>query len=164
MRTETRIRGGPAGTRLHVGSGGHPLARGYSFPHRSPARAQAAALRAASAIWSHRSRHNLLGAHIDLRTGAWTQADAGVGRGIDSFYEYMLKAHMLLGGDEYLAMFHDSYAATAMHLRRGPWYVDTHVVSAQVREGGGLPFFCWGGWEFLWPLTPSLPPPSPMPR
>ena len=33
---------------------------------------------------------------VDLRTGAWTQPDAGVGRGIDSFYEYMLKVHLPL--------------------------------------------------------------------
>ena len=53
-------------------------------------------------------------AHVDVATGAWTQADAGVGRGIDSFYEYMLKASTCCSrGDEYLAVFHA--AARAPH-------------------------------------------------
>ena len=52
---------------------------------------EAAAKRAALAVWRQRSGHDLLGAHVNLKTGAWTQADAGIGRGIDSFYEYMLK-------------------------------------------------------------------------
>ena len=67
-----------------------------------------AARRAAFSLWTHRSGRDLLGAHVNLNSGAWTQADAGIGRGIDSFYEYMLKAFMLLGGDEYLAVFHDA--------------------------------------------------------
>lgn len=59
---------------------------------------EAAAHAAAIATWGRRSELDLLGAHINLRTGAWTQQDAGIGRGVDSFYEYMLKAHMLFGG------------------------------------------------------------------
>eukprot|EP00967_Tisochrysis_lutea_P093421 scaffold135147_cov28-Tisochrysis_lutea.AAC.3 len=93
---------------------------------------QAAALRAAEAIWSHRSPHDLVGAHIHLETGEWTQADAGIGRGIDSFYEYMLKANLVLGGSAYLAYFHDAYAAALKHLKKGSWYVDVHAATTQV--------------------------------
>ena len=74
-------------------------------------RFEAAARRAAVALWSQRSELDLLGAHLSLKTGAWTQADAGIGRGIDSFYEYMLKGSMLFNEPDYLAMFHDSYHA-----------------------------------------------------
>ena len=41
---------------------------------------------------------------------------------------------MLFGGargDEYLAMFHDSYHAAIRHLKHGSWYVDAHMDSAQ---------------------------------
>jgi len=31
------------------------------------------ALRTARAVWAQRTRHDLLGAHIDLTSGAWTQ-------------------------------------------------------------------------------------------
>ena len=46
----------------------------------------------------------------------------------------VLQAHMLFGGargDEYLAMFHDSYHAAIRHLKHGSWYVDAHMDSAQ---------------------------------
>jgi hypothetical protein len=55
-----------------------------------------------------------------------------VGRGIDSFYEYMLKGHMLLRDAEYLAIFHDMYHAALRHLKHGPWYLDVHLATAQV--------------------------------
>ena len=84
-------------------------------------------------MWARRSELDLLGAHINLRTGAWTQADSGIGRGIDSFFEYMLKAHMLFGGSEYLAVFHDSYHAALRHLKHGSWYIDAHMANGQVK-------------------------------
>lgn len=42
-------------------------------------------------LWARRSRINLVGAHINVFTGEWTQKDAGIGTSIDSFYEYLLK-------------------------------------------------------------------------
>ncbi len=91
-----------------------------------------AAKRAALALWRLRSEIDLLGAHVNLQSGAWTQADAGIGRGIDSFYEYMLKGHLLLGDAEYLAIFHDAYHAARRHCKHGAWYVDVHMGSAAV--------------------------------
>jgi|TARA_B110001469_G_C9591369_1_gene293496 hypothetical protein len=41
---------------------------------------------------------------------------------------------MLFGGergDEYLAMFHDSYHAAIRHLKHGSWYIDAHMDNAQ---------------------------------
>ena len=60
------------------------------------------------------------------------RAHAGIGRGVDSFYEYMLKAHLMFGNSEYLAVFHDAYHAALRHLKHGSWYVDAHMSSAQV--------------------------------
>ena len=43
---------------------------------------------------------------------------------------------MLFGGargDEYLAMFHDSYHAAIRHLKHGSWYIDAHMDSAQAQ-------------------------------
>ena len=80
-----------------------------------------AALRAARAVWRMRSELDLVGAHISLVTGAWTQQESGIGRGVDSFHEYLLKAHLFLGGGEYLAAFHDAYRAAVRVLKRGHW-------------------------------------------
>ncbi|KAK6929875.1 Glycoside hydrolase family 47 [Dillenia turbinata] len=45
-------------------------------------------------LWARRSKLNLVGAHINVFTGEWTQKDAGIGTSIDSFYEYLLKANL----------------------------------------------------------------------
>lgn len=53
-----------------------------------------------------KKNHNLLCAmtHInDERTLCFL--DSGVGAGIDSYYEYLLKAYILLGDDQFLQRF-----------------------------------------------------------
>lgn len=45
------------------------------------------ARRAFFAVWNRRSDIGLIGNTIDVRTGLWMHAVAGVGAGIDSFYE-----------------------------------------------------------------------------
>lgn len=49
-------------------------------------------------IWNKRSEHDLIGNGIGVNHGQWLQpAFSGVGAGIDSFYEYGMKAAILLG-------------------------------------------------------------------
>ena len=44
------------------------------------------------ALWERRSPAlGLVGSNIDLASGAWTQAHTGIGAGVDSFYEYLVK-------------------------------------------------------------------------
>ena len=60
---------------------------------------------------------------------------------------------MLFGGargDEYLAMFHDSYHAAIRHLKHGSWYIDAHMDSAQAHL---LPYCRTSS-----PAQPFLPP------
>lgn len=42
--------------------------------------------------------------------------------GVDSFYEYLLKAHILFGKEDFWRMFHSAYVAVQKHFRHGPWY------------------------------------------
>ncbi|CAH1427180.1 unnamed protein product [Lactuca virosa] len=85
-------------------------------------------------IWARRSRINLVGAHIDVFTGEWTQKDAGIGTSIDSFYEYLLKMKNIYTFSKKLMeqlctiFFHD------------PWYVEVNMNSAAL----------------VWPLFNSL--------
>ncbi|KAJ0982420.1 hypothetical protein J5N97_010675 [Dioscorea zingiberensis] len=81
-------------------------------------------------IWARRSRINLVGAHINVFTGEWTQKDAGIGTSIDSFYEYLLKAYLLFGEEEYLFMFQEAYKAAMQYLYHDPWYVEVNMNSA----------------------------------
>ena len=46
-----------------------------------------AAKAAVRGLWRQRSALNLVGAHINVQTGEWTQKDSGIGGLIDSFYE-----------------------------------------------------------------------------
>lgn len=78
-------------------------------------------------IWSRRSKLNLVGAHINVFTGEWTQKDAGIGTSIDSFYEYLLKAYLLFGDEEYLYIFQEAYKAAMHYLHLDPWYVEVNM-------------------------------------
>ncbi|CAL5413428.1 unnamed protein product [Camellia sinensis] len=91
-------------------------------------------------LWARRSKINLVGAHIDVFTGEWTQKDAGIGTSIDSFYEYLLKAYLLFGDEEYLFIFQEAYEAAMRYLYTDPWYVEVNMNSAAL----------------VWPLFNSL--------
>ncbi|KAI0198317.1 glycoside hydrolase family 47 protein [Astrocystis sublimbata] len=58
------------------------------------------AKRAFWAVWSRRSNIGLLGAGIDAEEGHWIGGFSGIGAGIDSFFEYALKSHILLSGHD----------------------------------------------------------------
>ncbi|KAL0318399.1 UNVERIFIED_CONTAM: Alpha-mannosidase I MNS5 [Sesamum angustifolium] len=85
-------------------------------------RFESAALRALRKLWSMRSPLNLLGTTLDVETGEWIEHSSGIGAGVDSFYEYLLKAHLLFGRDELWRMFHSAYLAVQKYFRHGPWY------------------------------------------
>ena len=53
----------------------------------------------------HRSRIGLFGNHIDVVEGKWTATDAGIGAGVDSYYEYLVKGSILLKRPELVQMF-----------------------------------------------------------
>ncbi|XP_022135212.1 alpha-mannosidase I MNS5 isoform X1 [Momordica charantia] len=85
-------------------------------------RFESAALRALRKLWSMRSSLNLLGTTLDVETGEWIEFSSGIGAGVDSFYEYLFKAHVLFGKEEFWRMFHTAYLAVQKYFRHGPWY------------------------------------------
>ncbi len=46
-----------------------------------------------------------MGNHLDVLTGKWTATDAGIGAGVDSYYEYLVKGAILLQRPELIRMF-----------------------------------------------------------
>lgn len=58
------------------------------------------AKRAFWAVWDRRSAIGLLGAGVDAESGQWIGPYSGIGAGIDSFFEYALKTHILLSGHD----------------------------------------------------------------
>lgn len=63
-------------------------------------RFEQAAKRAFWAVWSRRSNIGLIGAGVDAEGGHWIGGFSGIGAGIDSFFEYALKTHILLSGHD----------------------------------------------------------------
>ncbi|EXB42065.1 putative alpha-mannosidase I MNS5 [Morus notabilis] len=85
-------------------------------------RYESAALRALRKLWSMRSSLNLFGTTLDVVTGEWIEYSSGIGAGVDSFYEYLFKAHIVFGKEEFWKMFHLAYVAVQKYFRHGPWY------------------------------------------
>lgn len=70
---------------------------------------------------------------IDIQTGEWKGILAGTGAGIDSYYEYLLKAFILFGSNEDYLRFKDSAENLDKHLR--------HTKIDQDGNKYGLPFY-----------------------
>ncbi|KAI9771227.1 MAG: alpha mannosidase-like protein [Geoglossum umbratile] len=54
--------------------------------------------RAFWAVWNRRSSIGLIGNGLDPESGLWVGPVTGIGAGVDSFFEYALKSHILLSG------------------------------------------------------------------
>ena len=86
------------------------------------------ASKAMDVLWASRHRQsNLVGNVLNVNTGDWIRRDSGVGAGIDSYYEYVAKAYVLLGEDKYLERWHSHYSAVMKYLGTGPLMMDVHM-------------------------------------
>ena len=70
-------------------------------------------------MWERRSKIGLLGNSIDAETQEWVGEISGVGAGIDSFFEYLVKSYILFGDESYMKMFEQGYRQIKKYLRRG---------------------------------------------
>ena len=84
------------------------------------------AKRALVELYNRRSKIGLVGSEIDVETGVWSDPTAGIMGGIDSYYEYLLKASILFGDQDCARMWRESQAAIEKYLadRRpdGLWF------------------------------------------
>ncbi|XP_007894435.2 ER degradation-enhancing alpha-mannosidase-like protein 3 isoform X1 [Callorhinchus milii] len=86
------------------------------------------ARRALDYLWEKRQRgSDLVGTVINIHNGDWIRRDSGVGAGIDSYYEYLLKAYILLGDDVYLERFNTHYRAIMKYISQPPLLLDVHM-------------------------------------
>ncbi|XP_029630405.1 ER degradation-enhancing alpha-mannosidase-like protein 1 [Salmo trutta] len=102
------------------------------------------ARRAVRALWNLRSNETgLLGNVVNIQTGQWVGMQSGLGAGMDSFYEYLLKSYILFGEKEDYLMFQASYESIQNHLRMGrescnegegdpPLYVNVNMFNGQI--------------------------------
>ncbi len=66
------------------------------------------AKRALVETYKRRSKIGLVGLNINVETGEWTNKDASIAGGIDSYYEYLLKCWKLFGDEDCKRMWEDS--------------------------------------------------------
>lgn len=108
------------------------------------------------AVWDRRSSIGLVGNGIDAESGQWTlPALAGIGAGIDSFFEYAVKSFVLLSGlpydsdepsahqpEAFLETWQKAHAGVKHHILRSarvekyPFYGQTDLFS-------GAPRYSW---------------------
>uniref|UniRef100_A0A061R9P2 alpha-1,2-Mannosidase n=2 Tax=Tetraselmis sp. GSL018 TaxID=582737 RepID=A0A061R9P2_9CHLO len=84
-------------------------------------------------------RTGLLGNTLNVDRGVWVRTDSGIGAGIDSFYEYLIKAWLVFGDHEFLDMFADVYSSAMGHMRlpevlHHHWLVDVHMESGRLSK------------------------------
>jgi hypothetical protein len=91
------------------------------------------AKRAMVALYDRRSPLGLVGSSIDVETGVWTDSTSHIGGGIDSYYEYLLKAWLLFGDEDCKRMWEASVRAVNTYLGEdvsgGFWYGQANMYS-----------------------------------
>lgn len=84
------------------------------------------AKRAVVALYQHQSPIGLVGSGINVETGQWTDKTAGIYGGIDSYYEYLLKAAILFHDPDCERMWRHSLVSIDRYLAderpNGLWY------------------------------------------
>ncbi len=77
-------------------------------------------------LYNRRSSIGLVGSWINVETGEWTNTSSHIGGGIDSYYEYLVKAWILFGDEECKTMAEESMKAIQRYVadssRSGYWY------------------------------------------
>jgi mannosidase alpha-like ER degradation enhancer 2 len=93
------------------------------------------AKRALVELYKRRSPIGLVGSEIDVETGKWTDPTAGIMGGIDSYYEYLLKASTLFGDKDCARMWQESVRSIDKYLAderpNGLWYGQADMNSGQ---------------------------------
>lgn len=102
-------------------------------------------------MFNHRSKIGLMGNHLDIASGLWIAHDSGIGGGIDSYFEYLVKGSLLLNLPHLRSMFDelrkpiDKYSATSTG-----WYFWVNMQKGQVT----MPVY--QSLESYWPGLLSL--------
>jgi len=107
----------------------------------------AKAKRGVEEVFRRRSPLGLVGSTIDVRTGEWQGTRSHVGGYIDSYYEYLLKAWLLFGDEDFRTMWEASIGAVNRYLAderfTGLWYGQADMSSGKriATEFGALEAF-----------------------
>ncbi|KAI9717582.1 MAG: alpha mannosidase-like protein [Chrysothrix sp. TS-e1954] len=112
------------------------------------------AKRAFQAVWARKSSIGLIGAGIDAESGNWVSPYTGIGAGVDSFFEYAMKGHILLSQTapnstdtdfgsprEFLAIWQEAHDGIRRHLYRGDTFQHPHYIQGDLFTGASRAFW-----------------------
>ncbi|KAJ2088643.1 hypothetical protein IW138_004025 [Coemansia sp. RSA 986] len=68
-------------------------------------------------LWISRTKANLFGNEYNVVRQHWAGSISGIGAGVDSYFEYLLKGYVYFGDESYLQMFEVAYSAILQHMR-----------------------------------------------
>ncbi|XP_030624964.1 ER degradation-enhancing alpha-mannosidase-like protein 2 [Chanos chanos] len=108
------------------------------------------ARRALRALWRTRSDIGLVGNHIDVLNSKWVAQDAGIGAGVDSYFEYLVKGAIMLQDEELMLMFKEYDKAIQNYTKFDDWYLWVQMHKGTV----SMPVF--QSLEAFWPGLQSL--------
>jgi mannosidase alpha-like ER degradation enhancer 2 len=95
-----------------------------------------AAKLATRALWMRRSHLGVLGKHICTQKGQWTETLSGIGSNSDSFYEYLIKHHILFPEDsDFWLQLVAAYGGVHNETRVGEWYGDVDMYRGRSQNG-----------------------------
>jgi Glycosyl hydrolase family 47 len=96
------------------------------------------AKKAVVALFNRRSKIGLVGSAINVETGEWVSTESHISGGIDSYYEYLLKAWKLFGDKDFKNMWDVSVAAVNKYLAQEVngelWYGHANMDSGVVNR------------------------------
>ncbi len=105
-------------------------------------------------LFKRRSSKDLVGSTINVITGEWVDKDSHIGGGIDSYYEYLLKAWLLFGDEDCKKMWDVHSRAINKYLadarKDSLWYGHADMDSAK------RTFTRFGSLEAFFPATLCL--------
>ncbi|XP_059836861.1 ER degradation-enhancing alpha-mannosidase-like protein 2 [Hypanus sabinus] len=108
------------------------------------------AKKALDGLWKSRSDIGLVGNHIDVLTSKWVAQDAGIGAGVDSYFEYLVKGAILLQDEGLMSSFLDYEKVIKNYTKFDDWYVWVQMYKGTV----SMPVF--QSLEAFWPGLQSL--------
>ncbi|XKL61291.1 hypothetical protein PGB90_008348 [Kerria lacca] len=80
------------------------------------------AMNALRSLFQYQSKIGLVGNHVDIVSGVWTSQDSGIGAGIDSYFEYLVKGALLFNKPELMSMFLILEKSVNKYLKHNDWY------------------------------------------
>lgn len=87
------------------------------------------------ALFNRRSKTGLVGSQINVQTGEWVDKTSHIGGGIDSYFEYLIKAWLLFGDKDCRAMWDESIKAINAYLadttHGGVWFGQADIESGK---------------------------------